>query len=133
MHMYAIGTLPLICKLPNSVQQIWIADDAAAGKQLDHLRTWWDSIQKMGPEVEYYSNAEKSWLIVKEKKFLRAESMFRGMGIIISVKGKKHFGAPLGNDALANHSPQLKLRNRLMESSTSPSLLNHSLMLHIVQ
>lgn len=109
MHMYAIGSLPLILKLPNSVQHIWIADDAAAGNQLDHLRTWWDSIQKRGPEVGYYSNAEKSWLIVKEKKFLRAESMFRGMGIIISLEGKTHFGAPLGNDTFSKSFTSAKV------------------------
>ena len=98
MHMYAIGTLPLIRKLPNCVQHIWFAEDASAGGQLDHLRTWWDSIQEMGPDFGYLCNAGKSSLIVKEEDFPRAESMFSGTGINITVEGKKHLGAPLGTD-----------------------------------
>ena len=95
MHMYAIGTLPLIRKLPNCVQHIWFAEDASAGGQLDHLRTWWDSIQEMGPDFGYLCNAGKSSLIVKEEDLPRAESMFSGTGINITVEGKKHLGAPL--------------------------------------
>ena len=68
--MYATSTLPLIHKLPNSVQHIWFGDDAAAGRQLDQLKTWWDSIQKWAPRWDTSSNAEKSWLIVKEEYFL---------------------------------------------------------------
>ena len=101
MHVYAVGTLPLICRLPNSVQHIWFADDASAGGQLHHLRTWWNSIQEIGPEFGYFSNAEKSWLIVKEDYLPRAESVFGGTGINISVQGKNHLGAPLGTDAFA--------------------------------
>ena len=60
MHMYAIGTLPLICRLPNSVQHIWFADEAVAGGQLHHLRTWWNSIQVIGPEFGNLSNARRA-------------------------------------------------------------------------
>ena len=101
MYMYAIGTLPLIRKLPNSVQHIWFADDAAAGGQLDQLRTWWDSIQEQGPDYGYFSNAEKSWLIVKEKDLHQAERIFDGTGINIATDGKKHLGAPLGSDTFS--------------------------------
>ena len=59
MDMYAISTLPLIHKLPNCVQHIWFADDPSTGGQLDHLRTWWDSIQEMGLEFGYLCNAGK--------------------------------------------------------------------------
>ena len=98
MHMFAIGTLPLIRKLPNSVQHIWFADDATAGGQLDHLRTWWDSAQELGPDFGYFSNPEKSWLIVREEDLPQAKNAFSGTGINISVEGKKHLGAPLGTD-----------------------------------
>ena len=81
MHMYAIGTLPLIHKLPNCVQHIWFADDASAGGQIDHLRTWWDSIQEMGPDFGYLCNAGKNSLIVKEEDLPRAESMLAGQGL----------------------------------------------------
>ena len=103
MHMYAIGTLRLIHKLPNCVQHIWLADDASAGGQIDHLRTWWDSIQEMGPDFGYLCNAGKSSLIVKEEDLPRAESMFSGTGIIITVEGKKHLGAPLGTDVFGEY------------------------------
>ena len=38
MAMYAIGTLPLIRRLSNSVTQVWYADDAAAAGSLKNLR-----------------------------------------------------------------------------------------------
>jgi len=52
----------------------------------------------MGPDFGYLCNAGKSSLIVKEEDLPRAESMFSGTGINITVEGKKHLGAPLGTD-----------------------------------
>ena len=115
MHMYAISTLPLIRKLPNCVQHIRFADDASAGGQLDHLRTWWDSIQEMGPDFGYLCNASKSSLIIKEEDLPQAESMFSGAGINITIEGKKHLGAPLGTDVFRESFISVKVEKWVEE------------------
>ena len=40
MSFYAVSALPLINRLPNSVNQVWYADDAAAASSVDCLRHW---------------------------------------------------------------------------------------------
>lgn len=35
MYMYALGTIPLIESLPEVIQQIWFADDAGGGGQIE--------------------------------------------------------------------------------------------------
>ena len=66
MVMYAIGILPLIQRLNHEVKQVWYADDATAGRQIDRLRDWWNNVLKFGPEYEYFANPTKTWLVVKE-------------------------------------------------------------------
>ena len=42
MVMYAIGTLPLICRLQHiDTKQAWFADDATAGGELTDIKDWW--------------------------------------------------------------------------------------------
>ena len=48
MPMYAIATIPLIRSLPESVSQVWYADDAAALGTVAELRNWWDNLTKLG-------------------------------------------------------------------------------------
>ena len=67
MSMYAVAITPLIQRLSEeSVKQVWFADDASAGGQLEHLKKM--NISQMGPEYGYYPNASKTWLVVKEVK-----------------------------------------------------------------
>jgi len=44
MPMYAVATLPLIKRLPESVTQVWYADDASALGSTFNLRAWWDEL-----------------------------------------------------------------------------------------
>ena len=48
MPMYAVATIPLIKRLPNSVSQVWYADDAAALGSITELRKWWDNLVDLG-------------------------------------------------------------------------------------
>ena len=59
MAMYAIGILPLIHQLSQSVQQVWYADDASAGGSLHHLQGWWNQLIRLGQEYGYHANAAK--------------------------------------------------------------------------
>ena len=59
MPMYALATVPLILS-PDSVTQVWYADDATALGTVSDLRTWWDAIFEIGPGYGYYANPKKT-------------------------------------------------------------------------
>ena len=111
--MYAIAITPLINRLKeDDVKQIWYADDAAAGRKLSDMKTWWDRLVEIGPDYGYYPNASKTWLIVKEHKHSEAVPVFEGTEIVITTDGKRHLGAAIGtrsfieNIQTSNTSPQ---------------------------
>ena len=72
IEMYALAITPSIDHLEDeSAKQIWYADNATAcGK----IRIWWDRIINKGPDYEYFPNATKTWLIVKEEKLDEVQS-----------------------------------------------------------
>lgn len=53
MPMYAVATIPLIESLPESVKQVWYADDASALGRVHELRAWWDELATLGPSYGY--------------------------------------------------------------------------------
>ena len=55
MAMYAIGLAPLIRQLEaRGTQQIWFAEDSAAGSLLNTLRRWWDLLNENGPAYGFF-------------------------------------------------------------------------------
>ncbi|KAL9960502.1 hypothetical protein ACROYT_G033970 [Oculina patagonica] len=56
-------------------------------------------IIKAGPDLGYYPNAKKCWLITKPDKKDHAKAIFEGTAINISTQGQKHLGAALGSRA----------------------------------
>ena len=97
MPMYALATVPLIRKLPTSVQQTWYADDAAGTGKIIHLRTWWDEISRLGPCFGYNPNASKTWLVIKKEYESKAITIFGDTQVKITSEGRPHLGAPLGS------------------------------------
>ena len=65
MPMYALATLPLSDRLPNTVTQVWYADDVCACGSIVKLRDWWDRLHQVGPGFGYNVNASKTWLVTK--------------------------------------------------------------------
>ena len=56
MAMYAIGTLPFIQKLQSLTNQVWYADDSAAGATIESLKNWWwDKLSEKRPRYGYYA------------------------------------------------------------------------------
>lgn len=98
MAMYALAVTPLIAKLqiPNT-NQVWFADDASASAELQPLRTWWDSLLKLGPDFGYFPNAQKSWLLVKDDRLEEAMEIFEGSGLNVTTEGRSHLGSALGD------------------------------------
>ena len=102
MSIYAIATVPLIRKLPNTVNHIWFADDASAGGKLGNLRSWWNKIREVGPLFGYHPNAHKSWLLVEEEFLPLAKEVFSDSEVNISVEGRSYLGAPLGTSSFSD-------------------------------
>ena len=96
MPMYAVATLPLIKRLPESVTQVWYADDAAALGHTADLREWWDELSRLGPGYGYYPKPSKTWLVTKEECHADAISAFEGTNVNITCAGRPHLGAARG-------------------------------------
>ena len=63
---YCINSRPLAeaVHIP-TVTQVWIADDSAAGGQVDPTLQWWDKLCQLGPGHGYVPNAAKTKAILK--------------------------------------------------------------------
>ena len=100
MVIYAISLQHLITRLGISCdakQQCWYADDASGSGSLEAIKQWWDELTEAGPNLGYYPNAKKCWLITKPEKLERARVIFEETAINISTQGQKHLGAALGS------------------------------------
>ena len=60
---------------------------------------------ELGPAFGYYSNAMKTWLIVKEHHLDKANDQFNDSGISITTEGKRHLGAAIGTPQFISDGP----------------------------
>ena len=97
MPMYAIGIIPVIQQQKGLAQQVWYADDAAAGGSLLQLADWRSELLSFGHHFGYHVNAAKTWLVVKQEHLVHAQRIFNGTGIQITSAGRPYLGAPLGS------------------------------------
>ena len=99
MAIYAISLQPLITRLgiSSEAKQCWYADDASGSGSLEVIKQWWDELTEVGPNLGYYPNAKKCWLITKPEKVEGARAIFEGTAINISTQGQSHLGAALGS------------------------------------
>ena len=102
MSFYGLSTRPLqkILRIKSpAVKQVWVADDATGAGKLKQLKEWWDIIITNGINIGYYVNASKSWLILKDpERMNEAKTIFADTAIKVTIEGKRHLGAALGND-----------------------------------
>ena len=101
MAIYAISTRGLQDDLRTAepdVTQVWFADDNSGGGKIVRLKGYWDALKDIGPSYGYNPKASKSYLIVKDEMMReRAEEIFAGEGVQITVDGERHIGAALGS------------------------------------
>ena len=92
MSMYAMGTLPLILRLEsnNAIDQIWYADDSAAGGKIPQLCKWWDEIVEQGPAFGYFVNAAKTVLIVKDEHYAETLAHFEDTDIQVTTSSGRY-------------------------------------------
>ena len=87
MVMFALASIPLIKKVatPGATQSRF-ADDASTGGRLQTLRTWCDKlvVNVYRPFFGYYSNTNKTLLLVNPDQLAGAKDVFGGTGIKIN-------------------------------------------------
>ena len=96
MPMYALATLPLSDRLPNTVTQVWYANDVYTCGSIVKLRDWWDCLHQVGPGFGYNVNASKTWLVTKPSFHSFAVSQFSGSNVNITCDSRPYLGAAIG-------------------------------------
>ena len=94
--MYTLATLPLSDQLPNTVTQVWYADDVCACGSIVKLHDWWDRLHQVGPGFGYNVNAGKTWLVTKPSFHSFAVSQFSDSNVNITCDGRPYLGAAIG-------------------------------------
>ena len=94
MPMYAVATIPLIKGLPNSVSQVWYADDAAALAPSPSFESG-DNLVDLGQSFGYFANSTKTWLVTKDSSLSSATAAFAGTNVNVTSYGRPYVGAPL--------------------------------------
>ena len=94
MAIYDISLQPLITRLgfSSDVKQCWYADDASGSGSLEAIKQWW--LTEAGPNLEYYPNAKKCWLITKPEKVEGAQVIFEGLRLTSLRRVKGIWGQP---------------------------------------
>ena len=83
---------------------MWLADDVTGADKIRDLREWWDNVIVEGEKIGYYVNENKSWLILKDpSKLDQVKETFSNTQIKITVEGKRHLRAVVGNDDFRKH------------------------------
>ena len=111
MAMFGLASLPLIRAVATTEsEQIWFADDAAAGGKLLSVRQWWDRLIQIGPMYGYFPQACKTSLVVKEEILMLEEAakVFKGIPIEICT-GKRYLGGSVGTDSFASQFMSSKI------------------------
>ena len=102
MATYALALVPLmniLHQIENAALEVAFADDITGAGSLEKLLTWWMQLLESGPKYGYFPKSSKSYLIVKEEHYERAQQMFAGTGINVTSAGKRHLGAVIGSQA----------------------------------
>lgn len=122
MGMYAIDIRPLIDSLhertdSNECQQVWFADDSSCTGKMREMRKWWDILNDVGPKYGYISKPSKTILIVKSPEdFQRAEKIFSGTRISITMSGERHLGAVIGSHEFRSNYVQEKVNQWVQDA-----------------
>ena len=113
--MYAITTVPRIKRLPETVKQVWYADDTAVVGSVEKVRLWWDQLVKLGPGFGYYPNARKTWLVTKDQHNKKATEAFDSTGVSVTSHGRPYLGAPIGTRAFVESFVKNKVNQWISE------------------
>ncbi|KAK3752216.1 hypothetical protein QZH41_002760 [Actinostola sp. cb2023] len=99
MGLYALSLQPLITYLQSitKAKQCWFADDASGAGSIEEIKKWWNALNGTGPDLGYFPNGKKCWLIVKPEKEENARDAFKETAINVTTQGQTHLGAVVGS------------------------------------
>ena len=65
MALYALSIQQLITSLHamSDAKQCWFADDASGAGTMSIIKQWWNGLNTFGPDIGYFPNAKKCWII----------------------------------------------------------------------
>ena len=113
MGLYALSIQPLITSLQaaSSVKQCWFADDASGAGSIMEIRTWWDALSTIGPDLGYFPNDRKCWIIAKPAKEESVREASKDTTINVTVQGQKLLGAAIGSRKCSEEYVSEKVTN----------------------
>ena len=119
MGWYAVSTVPIMEELRAAVpdtKQVWFADDNIGGGLLNRIKDYWDALKKAGPERGYFPKGSKTKIVVKTEELrIKAEQLFEGEEITITVDGSRYIGAPLGTELFKHEYMQGKVEKWIQD------------------
>ena len=89
MALYALSIQPLITSLQamSDAKQCWFADDASGAGTISEIKQWWDGLNTLGPDIGYFPNAKKCWIIAKPEKEALVREAFKDTVINVTIEG----------------------------------------------
>ena len=97
--LYALSIQPLITSLQamSDARQCWFADDASGAGTISEIKQWWDGLNTLGPDIGYFPNAKKCWIIAKPEKEALVREALKDTVNNVTVEGQRHPGAVIGS------------------------------------
>ncbi|KAK3745771.1 hypothetical protein QZH41_004926 [Actinostola sp. cb2023] len=117
MGLYALSLQPLITYLQSitKAKQCWFADDASGAGSIEEIKKWWNALNVTGPDLGYFPNGKKCWLIVKPEKEENARDAFKETAINVTTQGQTHLGAVVGSRSYLDEYVSKKVENWVNE------------------
>ena len=105
MSIYAFAIIPLALMImeitssspDNTSKMIAYANNFTAGGTVKDLKYWSETLCELCPKFEYYPEASKTWLTVKNDFYEIANTTFKGTNIIVTPNGMRHLEAATGS------------------------------------
>ena len=73
------------------MEKNWYADDSACSAPLTLILEWFELLMREGPKYGYFSEPQKSLLVVSPEFFNKGEHIFKDIGVEI-VTGQDLYG-----------------------------------------
>ena len=124
MATYGVGNTSLFISSRNKTNQVAFADDLSSVKKLIHLRARWNTITTYGLPLGYFSNASKTWIVIKPLLHYKATQIFDSTGMKIMIDGGTHLDGFIGLQEAEEQYVIDKVRELLNELKSVPTLID---------
>ena len=71
-----------------NAKEIVFADDFSVASSLNSIKNYWVILTAIGPKHGYFPKPTKSYLIIKENKFMEAQKLFANSRVNITAGEK---------------------------------------------